>query len=167
MLSTKHLNIKNDIIPVLHTGLFYHKIPWLSLIWPCWDHDSQIFFDGKVGTWPFTKYEPAKRNSKHRLKETIVTKPLPSMDKDVVKEMIIKNVLSGGWGFGTGIRTIFLGSGLSKMIMAWPFLGSSLHFFCYSTLLFVNSTWIRSIVRHHKPILIGTSLHIFYIPTFM
>ena len=73
---------------------FIQKVMFMTAVArPCWDHDSQTFFDGKIGIWPFVIYEAAKRNSKNRLKGTIVTKPVASVDKGAVKEMIIKNVL--------------------------------------------------------------------------
>ena len=50
-------------------------------------------FDGKIGMWPFVTYDPAKYNSKNRPKGTIVTKPIASVNKDIVREMILRNLI--------------------------------------------------------------------------
>ena len=41
----------------------------------------------------FVTYDPAKYNSKNRPKWTIVTKPIASVNKDIVREMILKNLI--------------------------------------------------------------------------
>ena len=43
--------------------------------------------------WPFVTYEPAKYNSKNRPKGTIVTKTIASVNKDTVREMILRNLI--------------------------------------------------------------------------
>ena len=50
-------------------------------------------FDGKIGMWPFVTYDPANYNSKNRLKGTIVTKLIASVNKDIVREMILRNLI--------------------------------------------------------------------------
>lgn len=42
--------------------------------------------------WPFVKQVEAKRNSKNRFKGTIETKPDISIDKSMIKNMLINNV---------------------------------------------------------------------------
>ena len=50
-------------------------------------------FDEKIGLWPFVTYDPAKYNSKNRSKGTIVTKPIALVNKDIVREMILRNLI--------------------------------------------------------------------------
>ncbi|ETV70465.1 hypothetical protein H257_14125 [Aphanomyces astaci] len=42
---------------------------------PRYDHHSKMFWDGKVGVWPFVQVSPALRGSKNRPKGTLVTVP--------------------------------------------------------------------------------------------
>ena len=59
---------------------------------PCWDQVSKKF-DGKIGMWPFVAYKPAKCNCKNRPKGTIVTKPIASVNRDIVREMILRDLI--------------------------------------------------------------------------
>ena len=73
---------------------FIQKVMFMTAVArPCWDHVSKKMFDGKIGIWPFITYERAKNNSKNRPKGTIVTKPIVSVNKDTVREMIISNLI--------------------------------------------------------------------------
>ena len=49
-------------------------------------------FDGNIGMWPFVTYDPAKYNSKNRPKGAIVTKPIASVNKDIVREMAFNGI---------------------------------------------------------------------------
>ena len=59
---------------------------------PCWDNDSQTFFYGKNSICPFIKDKTSKRNSKNRLKGSIVTKPVTSVGKDAVNASVQKKI---------------------------------------------------------------------------
>ncbi|XP_074270954.1 uncharacterized protein LOC141594865 [Silene latifolia] len=48
---------------------------------PTYKENGEVLFDGKLGIWPFTYQEPAKRKSKNRATGTIVTKPIESITK--------------------------------------------------------------------------------------
>ena len=73
---------------------FIQKVMFMTAVArPCWDHVSKKMFDGKIGMWPFVTYEPAKYNSKNRPKGTIVTKPIASVNKDIVREMVLRNLI--------------------------------------------------------------------------
>ena len=54
--------------------------------------DEQVLFDGKIGIFPFTTMEPANRNSKNRPKGTMETKPIESMNKEVMRDCLIHKV---------------------------------------------------------------------------
>ncbi|KAL1554586.1 hypothetical protein AAHA92_15131 [Salvia divinorum] len=55
--------------------------------------NGEVLFDGKVGIFPFTVQEAAKRKSKNRPKGTMETKPIKTVTKAVIKECIIKQVI--------------------------------------------------------------------------
>lgn len=52
---------------------------------------STHFFDGKIGIWPFAKFEPCKRNSKNRRKGTLVLTPF-NVDAKAYKTMLLEHV---------------------------------------------------------------------------
>ncbi|KAK9733407.1 hypothetical protein RND81_04G066300 [Saponaria officinalis] len=56
---------------------------------PTYEDNGDVLFDGKLGIWPFTYQEPAKRNSKNRVAGTMVTKAIESITKQVTKETLI------------------------------------------------------------------------------
>ena len=73
---------------------FIQKVMFITAVArPCWDRISKKMFDGKIGMWYFVTYDPAKYNSKNRPKGTIVTKPIASVNKDKVREMILRNLI--------------------------------------------------------------------------
>ncbi|XP_074315396.1 uncharacterized protein LOC141651591 [Silene latifolia] len=55
--------------------------------------NGEVLFDGKLGIWPFTYQEPAKRKSKNRVAGTIVTKLIESITKAVTKHTLINLVI--------------------------------------------------------------------------
>ncbi|XP_074290311.1 uncharacterized protein LOC141617040 [Silene latifolia] len=70
------------------------KIMFLAAVSrPTYKENGEVLFDGKVGIWPFTYQEPAKRKSKNREAGTIVTKPVESITKAVTKEALINLVI--------------------------------------------------------------------------
>ncbi|KAL5706561.1 hypothetical protein ACHQM5_024712 [Ranunculus cassubicifolius] len=60
---------------------------------PRFDSSGNEEFSRKIGIFPFTFKEPAKRNSKNRQAGTIETKPILSVTKDVVRDCLINKVL--------------------------------------------------------------------------
>ena len=52
---------------------------------PRFDSSRNQQFDGKIGIFPFTCKEPAKRSSKNRVAGTLETKPILSVTKDVMR----------------------------------------------------------------------------------
>ncbi|XP_074304590.1 uncharacterized protein LOC141639336 [Silene latifolia] len=60
---------------------------------PTYKENGEVLFDGKIGIWPFTFQEPAKRRSKNREAGTLVTKPVESITKKVTKEAFINKVI--------------------------------------------------------------------------
>ncbi|XP_074303674.1 uncharacterized protein LOC141638161 [Silene latifolia] len=70
------------------------KIMFLATVSrPTYKENGEVLFDGKLGIWPFTYQEPAKRKSKNRDAGTIVTKPIESITKKVTKEALINLVI--------------------------------------------------------------------------
>jgi hypothetical protein len=57
--------------------------------------DSLVFctFDGKIGCFPFVKYETAKRSSAKRPAGTIEMRDINSVNEDVIRAFMIERVL--------------------------------------------------------------------------
>ncbi|GKC25595.1 hypothetical protein Tco_1027745 [Tanacetum coccineum] len=61
---------------------------------PRFDMSGHEIFSGKIGIFPFTTLEPAKRSSKNHVAGTLETKPILSVTKDVTRSWLIHKVLS-------------------------------------------------------------------------
>ena len=73
---------------------FITKVMFMAAVArPQYDSHRKCYFDGRVGIWPFVERTPAQRNSKNRPKGTLETKPIVSVNKEVVKQMIIDNIM--------------------------------------------------------------------------
>ncbi|XP_074302848.1 uncharacterized protein LOC141636453 [Silene latifolia] len=73
---------------------FIGKIMFMCVVGrPQYSENNDVIFDGKIGIWPFVYLEPAKRNSKNRDAGTMETKPIESITKQVVKDMLLGKVL--------------------------------------------------------------------------
>ncbi|XP_057779850.1 uncharacterized protein LOC130998451 [Salvia miltiorrhiza] len=73
---------------------FIDKIMFMCAVArPIIDIDGTILFDGKLGIYPFTTTEPAKRNSKNRLKGTMEVKPIAAITKEVIKASLIQEMV--------------------------------------------------------------------------
>ncbi|KAH0708285.1 hypothetical protein KY284_009712 [Solanum tuberosum] len=57
------------------------------------DQNGVELFSGKIGIFPFVVKEAAKRNSKQRAVETLETKPILSVAKDITRAWLIEKVL--------------------------------------------------------------------------
>ena len=70
------------------------KVMFLDVVVrPRYDDDGNMTFDGKIGIWPFTFLEEAKRDSKNRDAGTIVTKVLPAVTRKVSQDYMVNKLL--------------------------------------------------------------------------
>ena len=60
---------------------------------PLHNYNKHVRFDGKLGCWPLTEVIPFKRNRKNRPKGKMVTTPVTSVTKEVVKEVLINKLI--------------------------------------------------------------------------
>ncbi|KAL6542781.1 hypothetical protein OROHE_010301 [Orobanche hederae] len=73
---------------------FITKVMFLCAVSrPMYNTDGSLIFDGKIGMFPFTYLETAKRNSKRRAAGTTETKAVSSITKTVIKSCLINQVL--------------------------------------------------------------------------
>ncbi|KAL9666557.1 hypothetical protein QQ045_000892 [Rhodiola kirilowii] len=78
---------------------------------PRFNSEGQCIFDGKIGIFPFTYQEPAKRSSKNREKGTVVTKLVESVNKKVTRSMLINHIIpaiKAKWPQDGAHKTIFI-----------------------------------------------------------
>ncbi|ETV78974.1 hypothetical protein H257_07758 [Aphanomyces astaci] len=69
------------------------KVMFLSaVVRPRWDNESGSWFDGKIGTWHFTEWNPAKRSSRNRPAGTMELSAV-SVTRRVYKQMLINKVI--------------------------------------------------------------------------
>ncbi|XP_042067053.1 uncharacterized protein LOC121810323 [Salvia splendens] len=84
----------SHILPTIFEGkLLYHAMHNIVHIdekcRPMFASDGQPIFDGKIGIFPFTQQVPAKRKSKNRPRGTLETKPIPSVNKEAMRECLL------------------------------------------------------------------------------
>ncbi|XP_042056497.1 uncharacterized protein LOC121801104 [Salvia splendens] len=60
---------------------------------PYFGEDGDVIFDGKIGIFPFTTKEPAQRKSKNRANGTLETKPIQSVNKEVMRDCRIQKII--------------------------------------------------------------------------
>ncbi|XP_042026773.1 uncharacterized protein LOC121773917 [Salvia splendens] len=60
---------------------------------PHFAENGEVIFDGKVGIFPFTTMEPAKRKSKNIPRGTLEIKPIQSLNKEVMRACLIQNII--------------------------------------------------------------------------
>ncbi|XP_042022940.1 uncharacterized protein LOC121770239 [Salvia splendens] len=60
---------------------------------PMFGSDGQPIFDGKISIFPFTQQVPAKRKSKNRPRGTLETKPIPSVNKEAMRECLLNQII--------------------------------------------------------------------------
>ena len=60
---------------------------------PRYDDHGVMTFDGKIGIWPFTYQDFAKRRSPYRERGEEVTKVLSSVTKDVSRDYMVNKLL--------------------------------------------------------------------------
>ncbi|OMO71334.1 hypothetical protein CCACVL1_18273 [Corchorus capsularis] len=73
---------------------FIPKVMFLTAVArPRFDAAGNVLFSGKIGVFPLVTTEPAKRSSVNRPASTIETKPITTVNKDVMKKFLIDKVL--------------------------------------------------------------------------
>ena len=86
-------SIEEDPIRTTKSKRFITKVMFLAAVsQPCWDTSRNQWWNGKIGIFPFTYQEPAKRNSKNRVKGTMETKAM-NVDKNAYRKMLIEKVI--------------------------------------------------------------------------
>ncbi|XP_042013473.1 uncharacterized protein LOC121761851 [Salvia splendens] len=60
---------------------------------PQFAENGEVIFDGKIGIFPFTTMEPAKRKSKNRPPGTMETKPIHSVNKEVMRACLLHKII--------------------------------------------------------------------------
>ncbi|XP_076903051.1 uncharacterized protein LOC143558005 [Bidens hawaiensis] len=74
--------------------IFITKVMFLAAIArPRFDKSGNEIFSGKIGIFPFTKLEPAKRSSKNRVAGTMENKHILSVTKEVMRSWLIDKVI--------------------------------------------------------------------------
>ncbi|ETP14963.1 hypothetical protein F441_10135, partial [Phytophthora nicotianae CJ01A1] len=56
-------------------------------------YHRKTMFDGKLGIWPLVEDYTAQRNSANRPAGTVFTRNIASIDRDVIKEFLLKEVI--------------------------------------------------------------------------
>ncbi|KAL4581255.1 hypothetical protein LXL04_017465 [Taraxacum kok-saghyz] len=73
---------------------FITKVMFLAAVArPRFDAIGNEFFFGKIGIFPLTTKEPAKRSSKNRVTVTLETKPILSVTKEITRSWLLNKVL--------------------------------------------------------------------------
>ncbi|XP_074293660.1 uncharacterized protein LOC141620774 [Silene latifolia] len=88
--------LSEEIDPYRHcqSKSFITKVMFMAAVSrPIYDGDGNLLFDGKIGIFPFTFQDPAKRRSKNRPTGTLEIKSMASINKQVTKDMLINKVI--------------------------------------------------------------------------
>ncbi|KAF7826956.1 mariner transposase [Senna tora] len=73
---------------------FIAKVMFLvALARPRFDAQGRELFSGKIGIFPLVTKEPTKRTSVNRAAGTLETKPIASINKEVIRSYLIQKVL--------------------------------------------------------------------------
>ncbi|XP_071687835.1 uncharacterized protein [Rutidosis leptorrhynchoides] len=85
---------ENEPLRACKSKKFITKVIFLAAVArPRYDTSGNEVFSGKIGIFPLTPLEPAKRSSKNRVAGTMETKPILSVTKDVTRAWLIEKVL--------------------------------------------------------------------------
>ncbi|OMP04778.1 hypothetical protein COLO4_09308 [Corchorus olitorius] len=60
---------------------------------PRFNAQGNVIFSGKIGVFPLVTKEPARRSSVNRVSGTLETKPIQSIRRDVIKKVLLEQVL--------------------------------------------------------------------------
>ncbi|VFQ84330.1 unnamed protein product [Cuscuta campestris] len=73
---------------------FIPKIMFLAAVGrPRYGEGGDVLWDGKIGIFPFTFEQAAQRSSKNRPAGTLETKAEPTVNRDVMKRMLLTNLI--------------------------------------------------------------------------
>uniref|UniRef100_A0A803MBY7 Transposase n=1 Tax=Chenopodium quinoa TaxID=63459 RepID=A0A803MBY7_CHEQI len=78
---------------------------------PRYNDQGECYFDGRIGIFPFTTQEAAKRKSKNREKRTLISKPIAKVTKEVTRRMLIDQIvpaIKAKWPNDGTSRTIYI-----------------------------------------------------------
>ncbi|KAH7839797.1 hypothetical protein Vadar_009016 [Vaccinium darrowii] len=122
--STVHRRIKEEsekfyLLPEedepLHTcksKRFITKVMFLAAVArPRFDTNQNEVFSGKIGIFPFTIKEPAKRSSKNRCAGTLETKAITQVTKQIIRSCMIEKVLlaiRSKWPRSCGTEIVYI-----------------------------------------------------------
>ncbi|XP_071739090.1 uncharacterized protein [Rutidosis leptorrhynchoides] len=85
---------EDEPLRICKSKKFITKFMFLAaVVHPRFDASGNEIFSGKIGIFPFTTLEPAKRSSKNRVAGTLETKPIFSVMKEVTRTWLIEKVL--------------------------------------------------------------------------
>ncbi|CAH9102271.1 unnamed protein product [Cuscuta epithymum] len=100
-----------DPVRTCKSKRFITKVMFLTAVArPRFGRNEEVLFDGKIGIFPFTVIEAAKRASKNRVAGVLETKPMLSITKDITKAFLIEKVvpaIKSKWPIH-GSKTIFI-----------------------------------------------------------
>ncbi|KAF7147220.1 hypothetical protein RHSIM_Rhsim03G0157600 [Rhododendron simsii] len=103
---------ENEPLRTCKSKHFITKVMFLAAVArPRFDTTRNQEFSGKIGIFPFTYKEPAKRTSKNRVAGTLETKVVVSVTKEIIRKCLIEKVLPAiraKWPRGNGIETILI-----------------------------------------------------------
>ncbi|KAK9664743.1 hypothetical protein RND81_14G064800 [Saponaria officinalis] len=94
--SQRYYLVKEEEVPYrsCKSKRFIVKVMFIAAVSrPTYAENGELLFDEKIGIFPFTYEEPAKRNSKNRVAGTMVTKPIESVNKVVIKDYVINKII--------------------------------------------------------------------------
>ncbi|XP_042003836.1 uncharacterized protein LOC121752814 [Salvia splendens] len=73
---------------------FITKVMFMAAVSrPLFGNDGETIFDGKICLFPFTEEVPAQRSYKNRPKGTIETKPIQSINKEVMTTCLLNQII--------------------------------------------------------------------------
>ncbi|XP_058208226.1 uncharacterized protein LOC131321239 [Rhododendron vialii] len=91
---------------------FITKVMFLAAVArPRFDANRNPIFSGKIGIFPFTYKEPAKRSSKNRAAGTLETKAITAVTKEITRSCLIEKVLPAirsKWPRSAAVETIYI-----------------------------------------------------------
>lgn len=88
------LQDEEDSIRTCKSKKFIEKVMFLVVIArPRFDAEGSELYSGKIGVFPLVTHELAKRNIINRVAGTLETKPITSVNKQVIMSYLIEKVL--------------------------------------------------------------------------
>ena len=85
---------EKEPISIFKNKSFIRKVMFLVAVEkPRQDHGRKVLLDGKLGCWTLTKVVPCSSNRKNRKKGTMVMKEITSVDKTLINNIFIRELL--------------------------------------------------------------------------